>query len=159
MHESPMIIKEDAVQGIRESGTAGAEGRQRGWVQDYTLLALAQCLGVVTTLAVGAICFVMAREVRARHDLNAIKTQLKGYECESLFLPTTEQGLQALVTMPSIEPVPTKWRQLCLAIPMDPWGRQYMYKCPGEHRPKTFDLYSLGPDGVESGDDIWHPSR
>jgi general secretion pathway protein G len=38
--------------------------------------------------------------------------------------------------------------------PLDPWGIEYKYKCPGEHRAADYDLYSLGKDGVESADDI-----
>jgi general secretion pathway protein G len=38
--------------------------------------------------------------------------------------------------------------------PIDPWGRQYQYVNPGTHNTDTYDLYSLGKDGVESGDDV-----
>lgn len=44
-------------------------------------------------------------------------------------------------------------------VPKDPWGRAYQYACPGSHRPLTFDLYSLGADGVPSTDDVVNWSK
>jgi general secretion pathway protein G len=63
--------------------------------------------------------------------------------------PTTEEGLQALVEQPSgVE----KWDgpYLKKKVPKDPWGHDYVYKCPGEHG--DYDLYSLGADGQEGGE-------
>ena len=64
--------------------------------------------------------------------------------------PTTEEGLQALVSNPAnLE----TWHgpYLKKVLPMDPWARPYIYKFPGTHGTE-FDLFSYGPDGVEGGD-------
>jgi general secretion pathway protein G len=62
------------------------------------------------------------------------------------FYPTTEQGLQALVTQPNTDPKPTRWYQLYKELPKDPWGSDYIYRCPGLKNPNGYDLYSAGPD-------------
>jgi general secretion pathway protein G len=70
--------------------------------------------------------------------------------------PTTEQGLQALVSQPSTEPRPQRWYQLFKEIPKDPWGNNYIYLCPGRKSPTGFDLYSAGPDRkADTADDDW----
>jgi len=68
-------------------------------------------------------------------------------------MPTTEQGIQALVTKPSGEGL-GNWKPLFEELPLDPWGRPYIYRNPGRNNLQGFDLFSLGPDGVESDDDI-----
>ena len=55
-------------------------------------------------------------------------------------LPTTEQGLQALVNMPTSDPKPSKWYQMMEHLPKDPWGHEYVYVCPGKHNPTGYDL-------------------
>jgi len=61
--------------------------------------------------------------------------------------PTTEQGLGALVSMPTSQPVPRRWRRLMTDIPLDPWGQLYYYEFPARRGTKeSFDLYSAGPD-------------
>jgi general secretion pathway protein G len=94
-----------------------------------------------------------AHYVKVRADVDAITTLLRTYEMRSMSLPTTEQGLQALVTRPNTEPVPKRWGQLIETLPTDPWNHPYQYRNPGKHNPNKFDIYSLGPDGTESADD------
>jgi general secretion pathway protein G len=72
----------------------------------------------------------------------------------NLFMPTSEQGIQALVNAPQIEPLPRQWRQLLTQLPLDPWGTAYQYRNPGKRNPTGFDLFSHGPDKIESPDDI-----
>src|SRR4029079_13960958 len=79
-------------------------------------------------------------------DGQAIKTQLQLYESMNGFYPTTEQGLQALVTQPDKDPRPARWYQLFKEMPKDPWGNDYIYRCPGLKNPSGYDLYSAGPD-------------
>src|SRR5438045_9396802 len=88
----------------------------------------------------------IAKGVAVRADIQSIGTQLKLYESINGFLPTTEQGLQALVTQPSSDPRPTHWYQLFREVPKDPWGNNYIYLSPGRKNPTSYDLYSAGPD-------------
>ncbi|MCK4882722.1 MAG: type II secretion system protein GspG, partial [Candidatus Omnitrophica bacterium] len=70
--------------------------------------------------------------------------------------PTTAQGLKALLTKPSSTPAPRNWNGPYLeGEPLDPWKVEYGYKSPGANNTTGYDLYSLGPDGIEdSVDDI-----
>jgi general secretion pathway protein G len=72
------------------------------------------------------------------------------------FMPSTEQGLQALVTQPSSEPKPTRWYQFLKKVPRDPYGTNYIYFNPGRKNPNGFDLYSAGKDRKpDTADDNW----
>ena len=75
------------------------------------------------------------------------------FEVDLGHYPTdAEGGLQALVNPPASSDA--KSQQYMKEIPKDPWGNPYQYKTPGTHNPKSFDIYSTGPDGREGGDDI-----
>ena len=93
-----------------------------------------------------------AKAAAAAADINVnIATALKLYELENGAFPTTEEGLNALFTQPASAP---NWNGPYLERkPKDPWGREYEYKSPGQHR-SDYDLYSLGRDGRQSEDDI-----
>ena len=98
----------------------------------------------------------MARSTRVQADIQAIKTDLQLYESMNGFFPTTEQGLQALVTQPQNDPRPTRWYQFFKELPKDPWGSDYIYRCPGLKNPSGYDLYSAGPDRqADTSDDDW----
>ena len=94
-----------------------------------------------------------ARVAAATADINAnIATALKLYELDNGNFPSTSDGLSALLTKPSSA---KNWNGPYLEKkPVDPWGKEYEYKSPGEHRKTDYDLYSLGKDGVESADDV-----
>ncbi len=97
----------------------------------------------------------MAKKAIAEADIRSnIGTALRLYELENGNYPTTEQGLKALMTKPSSDPVPQNWNGPYLENePIDPWKKPYGYKCPGVHNTISYDLYSLGKDGNEGTDD------
>jgi general secretion pathway protein G len=98
----------------------------------------------------------VAKTMLVQRDIQAISTHLKLYESMNGFLPTTEQGLQALVTQPTSEPKPTRWFQLFKEIPKDAWGNNYIYLSPGKKNPTGYDLYSAGKDRkADTADDDW----
>jgi general secretion pathway protein G len=97
------------------------------------------------------------RDTVAQGDLIGLNTQLQLYKKLNGFFPTTEQGLEALVTRPQSPPIPEHWIQQLSANIVDPWHHPYVYRFPNPKNPSTFDLFSLGPDGVESNDDIRAP--
>ncbi len=94
-----------------------------------------------------------AKAAAARADIQSnIATALKLYELDNGNFPSSEEGLGALLSKSSSS---SNWNGPYLERkPVDPWGREYKYKSPGEHRSGDYDLYSLGKDGVESADDI-----
>ncbi|MBX7158302.1 MAG: type II secretion system major pseudopilin GspG [Verrucomicrobiae bacterium] len=125
----------------------------------FTLVEIMVVMGIIAVLAGLAINKIVgnveaAKLQRADADITTISTQLKTYEMLNLFYPTSQQGLQALVTRPTAEPVPRRWQQLLQEVPMDPWGRLYQYRYPGAKNPSSFDLYSQGPNPEDPSDDI-----
>jgi general secretion pathway protein G len=96
-----------------------------------------------------------AKDTVVRADIQSIGTQLMQYEAMNGFYPTTEQGLQALVTQPDSEPRPNRWFPFFKELPKDPWGSLYIYRCPGIKHPDKYDLYSAGPDRqADTPDDV-----
>lgn len=93
-----------------------------------------------------------AKNAAARADIQAnIATALKLYELDNGSFPGTSEGLSALLTKSASA---NNWNGPYLEKdPIDPWGREYKYKSPGENR-VDYDLYSLGKDGIESEDDV-----
>ena len=95
-----------------------------------------------------------AKTATARAQIELFSVALDNYRLDNGSYPTTEQGLQALQDKPTREPIPTNWRgpYLRKAVPVDPWGRAYSYRSPGQHDPSGFDLFSLGRDGQPGGE-------
>jgi general secretion pathway protein G len=93
-----------------------------------------------------------ARVVAARQDVASLMQALKLYRLDNLRYPTTEQGLQALVTKPAAAPIPANWKAggYLDHLPKDPWGRPYQYLNPGLRG--EIDVFSLGADGVAGGE-------
>ena len=118
--------------------------------QGFTLLEIMLVVTIIALL-LGAAIYKLggnveySRHVRVAADIQGINTQLKLYESMNGFFPTTDQGLQALVTQPDTEPRPTRWYQLYKEMPKDPWQNNYIYICPGLKNPSSYDLYSAGP--------------
>lgn len=89
---------------------------------------------------------------RAGTDIKSIGSMLELYKAENYSYPTTDQGLEALVSQPSGDPAAKNWRQYMKKTPIDPWENPYKYLSPGSHG--DVDIYSFGPDGIQSEDDI-----
>jgi general secretion pathway protein G len=94
-----------------------------------------------------------ARVQKAQADFKAIETALKIYRLDNYVYPTTEQGLEALVEKSTLDPEPRNFKDggYLQELPIDPWGRPYLYLSPGEHG--EVDIYSLGADGLSGGED------
>jgi len=83
-----------------------------------------------------------------------LATALKLYELDNGNFPSTNQGLKALRTKASTNPVPRNWNGPYIEKePNDPWGNPYEYKSPGKKR-TDYDLYSNGKDLISKEDDI-----
>ena len=93
-----------------------------------------------------------ARIQKVQADFKAIETALKIYRLDNYVYPTTEQGLVSLVEPSSLDPEPRNFKEggYLAEMPIDPWGRPYLYLSPGEYG--EFDIYSLGADGLSGGD-------
>jgi general secretion pathway protein G len=91
-----------------------------------------------------------ARAVKAKQDVLTLQNAIELYKLDNGIYPTTDQGLNALVEQPQSGPQATHWKSYLKSLPKDPWGRDYIYLYPGSHG--EFDIYSLGADGKEGGD-------
>ncbi len=127
----------------------------------FTLLEIMLVVSIIVILLGVAVSRLgnttgIAKSVRIQADIQAIKSQLRTYEAMNGFLPTTEQGLQALVTKPDSDPVPQRWTQFFEQLPKDPYGSNYIYRSPGTKNPNGYDLFSPGPDRLpDTTDDDW----
>jgi general secretion pathway protein G len=90
------------------------------------------------------------RVTAARAQINSFMTTLGAYKLDTGTFPTTEMGLQALRVRPQNV---NQWQGPYLPqdIPVDPWGRAYIYKYPGEHGDEP-DVICYGADGQPGGE-------
>ncbi len=103
----------------------------------------------------------VGQDIKITSDFKAFDTALQVYENFGGTLPSTEQGLQALVTPPDSDPKPMKWYQQMKQLPKDPWGSDYVYVYPGVHNPQGYDIYSKGKDhlaGTADDKNNWDPA-
>ena len=126
---------------------------QRG----FTLLEVMVVVAIIGILAALVVPKIIsrpdeARVTAARQDLSSLKQTLKLYRLDNLRYPTTEQGLQALVSKPNTAPIPPNWKSggYVERLPKDPWGNPYQYLNPGVH--SEIDVFSFGADGVPGGE-------
>jgi general secretion pathway protein G len=131
---------------------------KKNYFKGFTLIELMLVVIIIGALVAMVMPRLTGRSEQARAqaataDVRAnIATALKLYELDNGNFPSTEEGLNALFNKPASA---RNWNGPYLERkPTDPWSREYRYKCPGEHRPADYDLYSLGKDGVESADDV-----
>lgn len=129
--------------------------RQRG----ITLIELLVVLSILALISALVVVNVLPERDRAaarkaKIDIGAIENALDQYRLDMFAYPTTEQGLAALVTIPAGEERTDQFRPggYLRTLPVDPWGRPYQYRQPGEHGP--IDVYSLGADGEPGGDGV-----
>lgn len=108
-------------------------------------------LGILASLVVPKIMSRPdeARLVKAKQDILSIQNALDLYKLDNGEYPSTDQGLIALVEKPTTEPQPRNWQSYLKSIPLDPWGRDYLYLNPGEHG--EIDIFTYGPTGQTGG--------
>lgn len=94
-----------------------------------------------------------ADQQKAITDIVALENALDMYKLDNSVYPTTDQGLDALVSKPS-SPEPRNYRDggYIKRLPNDPWGNAYQYLSPGDNG--TIDIFTLGADGQEGGEGI-----
>lgn len=126
----------------------------------FTLLELIIVIAIIAVLASIVAPAVFrnvgdAKTAAARSQIEMLSTALSAYRLDNDIYPTPEQGLAALRQVPVNGEPPRNWRGPYLSqdVPLDPWGRPYVYASPGKANPTSFDLYSLGRDGKLGGSD------
>lgn len=123
----------------------------------FTLIEIMVVVVIIGILASVVVPRIMdnpdkARVAKANNDIQALGGALDIYRLDNFVYPTTDQGLDALVNVPSSSPEPPNWKQggYIKKLSKDPWGNEYLYLNPGEHG--ETDIYSLGADGAPGGE-------
>lgn len=131
----------------------------------FTLIEVMVVVVILGILAAMVVPKIMSRPdqakiVKAQQDVMAIQSALDLYKLDNGFYPTTDQGLQALVTRPDSDPVPQSWKAggYLQSLPIDPWNKPYQYLNPGVHG--DVDVFSYGPTGKPGAGEIgnWNSS-
>lgn len=129
----------------------------------FTLIEVMLVVVIIGVLVAMVVPNISGRSNQARTAaaVTDIESNLSGaldlYQLDNNRYPSTEQGLRALIEKPSADPVPAKWNGPYLKkkrLPKDPWGNDYVYSSPGEHNKESYDLSSLGPNGIAGADDV-----
>ncbi|WP_144777010.1 type II secretion system major pseudopilin GspG [Marinobacter maritimus] len=117
---------------------------------------------MVVMVILGLLVAIVAPNIMGRSDqakVTVAETQLTNiskaldlYRLDNSHYPSTQQGLEALVSRPSGSPEPKNWNPdgYMKSVPQDPWGSEFQYVSPGREGP--YDLYSKGSDGQDGGD-------
>lgn len=125
----------------------------------FTLIEVMVVVVILSILAAIVVPKIMdrpeqARVTKAKSDIRALEAALNLYRLDNMLYPTTDQGLEALVSPPSGAPEAKNWKEggYLDRLPADPWGNAYLYLSPGSHG--SIDIYSAGLDPQSGDDDI-----
>ena len=125
---------------------------------------LVELLVVITIMAILASVVTLsilnrpgeARQAAAKMQIRILQTAVQNYRIDHGSPPTNDQGLEALVERPTLEPVPNKYPAEgyleSRRVPDDPWGNPYIYLSPGTGG-EPFEIISYGKDAEPGGED------
>ena len=124
----------------------------------FTLLELMVVLVILGMLAGMVVPNLMENQEEAkiqstRINIKSIESAMKMYKLRNNYYPTTEQGLEALVSQTDIEPIPRNFPEngFLEELPLDAWDNEYILISPGDNG--AFDIISMGPDREADTDD------
>lgn len=139
---------------VRHTTSRNVHASQHG----FTLIELIVVIAIIATLAAVVAPAIFqnlgdAKVDAAKSQIEMLALALNSYRLDNEEYPTTDQGLDALRTIPVSGNVPTNWRgpYLTRTLGNDPWGHPYIYRSPGLENPTSFDLFSLGKDAKPGG--------
>jgi general secretion pathway protein G len=126
--------------------------------QGFTLIEVMVVLVIIAIMAGFVAPSILGNQAtaqikKAAVDIQQLESALELYKLKTNSFPTTEQGLEALVTAPTIDPIPRNYQEggFIKRLPEDPWGNPYQLLSPGELG--VIDIFSFGPDGQAGTED------
>ena len=138
----------------RHSISKGLQPRESGFTL-IEIMVVVVILGILAALvAPNVISRIDDAQInRAKQDIRAIESAMQLYRLDNFKYPTTDQGIEALVSQPA-DPTIRNWRAggYLDKVPKDPWGMEYQYLYPGQN--SEFDIFTLGADAQPGGDGI-----
>jgi len=140
---------------LRESSFMNQVLIARRGSRGFTLLELMVVIVIIGVLAALIAPNVLSRVgqakiTAAKTDINSLMNALKIYKLDNGRYPSSDQGLQALVTKPTTGTIPDNWKSYLDKLPEDPWHHPYQYANPGVHG--DIDVFSFGADGQAGGE-------
>ncbi len=132
-------------------------GKEDSGITLIELMVVIVILGLLVTI----IAYKMlgrteeARRTKGMLQIRNMEAALKLFHLDNGFFPSTEQGLEALVSKPTTGRIPRKWNEGGYLegnrVPLDPWGNPYVYVSPGSDN-REYEVKSYGADGLEGGE-------
>jgi general secretion pathway protein G len=126
-------------------------------IKGFTLIEVMVVVVILGILAAIVVPKIMsrpeqARIVKVKQDILAIQSALDLYKLDNSFYPTTDQGLNALITKPTTDPIPRNWKSdgYLQHLPTDPWGEAYQYINDNE----KLKIFSYGPKGKDGNSEM-----
>ncbi|MEO8578554.1 MAG: type II secretion system major pseudopilin GspG [Gemmatimonadales bacterium] len=115
------------------------------------LIVIGLLAGLVAPQILGRVAD--ARITTARAQVELLGVALENYRLDNGIYPGSSQGLEALRAKPAGSPEPRNWRgpYIRKPVPLDPWGRAYLYRSPGDKDRNGFELQTFGRDGKPGG--------
>jgi general secretion pathway protein G len=135
-----------------------ARSRNSGFSLIEILIVIA-LIAILVTVTIGGLDRIFGGQQEKVADIfvsQATKVGFQAYKLDVGNYPSTEEGIKALIRAPAGKEA--RWKGPYIEeLPDDPWGNAYRYRFPGSKNingARGYDIWSLGPDGVESADDI-----
>lgn len=117
------------------------------------LLVVVVIMGILASMAVKQFSGQddKARQTTAQYSIEVIGTSMDLYRLDVGYYPSSDEGIEALLEDPGND----RWQGPYMKkFPMDPWGRAFVYRSPGEESGHEYEILSLGKDGEVGGEDF-----